>query len=108
LECIKNNQIFFIENPVGRARWFMEDFEKYHHVVWYCQYGDTRAKPTDIWTNLPNWNSKSCKNNNPDCNHIRAPRGSKTGTQGLKGAKERGVIPQALFYELLNIMRNSS
>lgn len=27
--------------------------------------------------------------------------GSRTGTQGIKGAKDRGVIPPALIYEIL-------
>ena len=32
-----------------------------------------------------------CKNG--DICHEPAPRGSSTGTQGLKGAKERSIIP---------------
>lgn len=96
--CIANNKIFFIENPVARARWFLP--EGWRKTCWYCQYSDKRAKPTDIWTNLSSWNAKACKNNNPDCHHERAPRGSKTGTQGLKGAKERGHIPPDLFKEI--------
>ena len=75
--CERTNKIFFIENPNGRAVWFLPN--KWLKRVWYCQYGDTRAKPTNIWTNLKNWNPKTCKNNNPNCNHIRAKRGSKTG-----------------------------
>ena len=48
---IKPEIVFFIENPRGMLRkmpW-MQEFDR--HTVWYCQYGDTRAKPTDIWTN---------------------------------------------------------
>ena len=26
----------------------MQEFKR--HTVWYCKYGDSRAKPTDIWT----------------------------------------------------------
>ena len=34
------------------------------HTITYCQYGDNRMKPTDIWTNNKNWISKKiCKNN---------------------------------------------
>lgn len=93
---------WFIENPRGvlRKMGFMEGLPRY--TAWYCQYGDTRAKPTDIWTNVPNWNPKTCKNGNPDCNHERAPRGSKTGTQGLKNAKFRSVVPKALIEEIIN------
>ena len=74
-------------------------------TVWYCQYGDKRAKPTDIWTNLPNWTGKQCHNGNKDCHHEPAPRGSKTGTQGLKNAKLRGVIPENLFKELFEYIK---
>ena len=94
--CEQNNKIYFIENP--RARWFLP--VETRHTVWYCQYGDDRAKPTDIWTNLKGWIGKQCHNGNTLCHHQPAPRGSKTGTQGIKGAKNRGKIPEKLFEEL--------
>ena len=100
--CISHNKIFFIENPRARARWFLP--VKWRKTAWYCQYGDTRAKPTDIWTNLKDWTPKTCHNflkgNPKHCHHEAAPRGSKTGTQGLKGNMERSVIPKELFYEI--------
>lgn len=86
---------WFIENPRGGMRKmnFMKDKPRY--TVTYCQYGDTRMKPTDIWTNHPNPKFKPmCKNGAP-C-HVSAPRGSRTGTQGLKGSKQRSVIPHEL------------
>lgn len=42
-----------------------------------------------------------CKNGDP-C-HVSSPRGSRTGTQGLKGAKERSVIPQKLCEHIVDI-----
>jgi len=90
---------WFIENPRGvlRKMAFMQGLER--KEVCYCRYGDTRMKPTDIWTNFKEWQPKPmCHNGNKD--HTKAPRGSKTGTQGLKGAMERSVIPPALFYEI--------
>lgn len=47
------NLFFFIENPRGKLRKapFMMDIPR--HTVTYCQYGDSRMKPTDIWTNTP-------------------------------------------------------
>ena len=99
-----------IENPRGMMRVVIDDiFKKYgitdyrRVTVTYCQYGDTRMKPTDIWTNIPNWKGKCCKNG-ATC-HVSAPRGSRTGTQGLKNAKDRGVIPPALFEELLEYVK---
>lgn len=60
-----------------------------------CQYGDTRMKPTDLWTNHPNPKFKpACKNG--DTCHVAAPRGSRTGTQGIKGTVDRSRIPQQL------------
>jgi len=101
--------IWFIENPRGVMRKVIDQkFKDYgltdyqRQTVWYCQYGDDRAKPTDIWTNLKNWEGRLCKNGNKDCHHEPAPRGSKTGTQGLKGAKARGEIPAQLFEELFS------
>lgn len=86
---------WFIENPRGMLRKmpFMQDFHRY--TVTYCQYGDTRMKPTDIWSNVKGLGFKPiCKNGAP-C-HISAPRGSRTGTQGIKGYRDRSRIPQKL------------
>lgn len=103
---INPEMVFFIENPRGMMRKmpFMQDFTR--HTVWYCQYGDERAKPTDIWTNSTSWIPKNvCKNGNPDCHHQRAPRGSKTGTQGKQNSYLRSVIPQELCESILNSVR---
>lgn len=94
--------IFFIENPRGMLRKmpFMQGFDR--HTVWYCQYGDSRAKPTDIWTNSKTWKPRPmCRNGNKNCHHESAPRGSKTGTQGRKGSYTRSIIPADLCREIL-------
>ena len=71
-----------------------------------CQYGDTRMKPTDLWTNHPNPKFKpACKNGDP-C-HVAAPRGSQTGTQGIKGAVLRSVIPKELCEHVVLISEES-
>lgn len=92
---------FFIENPKGGlcSMWFMRGIPK--HLVTYCQYGDTRMKPTHIFTNHPNPRLKHCKNG-ATC-HESAPRGSKTGTQGLKNSRERAVIPKLLCEHIVKI-----
>lgn len=93
---------YFIENPRGGLR--KMDFMKglYRYTVTYCQYGDNRMKPTDIWTNHPNPQFKPPCKNGDDC-HEKAPRGSHTGTQGLKNSKERAVIPKALCNYIVDI-----
>ena len=93
---------FFIENPRGglRKMEFMQDINKY--TVTYCQYGDFRMKPTDIFTNHSEPNFKPmCKNGDP-C-HVSAPRGSKTGTQGIKGKVDRSRIPEKLCDYIVSI-----
>ena len=92
---------FYIENPRGllRKQDFMQDIA-IRNTITYCQYGENRMKPTDIWTNDNNWKPrKMCKNGMP-C-HEAAPRGSKTGTQGLKGNYERSKVPYELCKEIL-------
>ncbi|MCK4664629.1 MAG: DNA cytosine methyltransferase [Bacteroidales bacterium] len=109
LEIIKwfPNAKFYIENPVGMLRKmdFMKGIER--ATVTYCQYGDKRMKPTDIWSNniysifnRKGWQPKSKCHNNDSC-HISAPRGSRTGTQGLKNNYEKSKVPIALCKEIL-------
>jgi len=94
---------FLLENPRGMLRKLPVVAGLQRQTVTYCQYGDTRMKPTDLWGAVPNWTPRPmCKNGAP-C-HEAAPRGSKTGTQGLKGSKERSRVPYALGVELLQAM----
>lgn len=97
-----NPTYFFIENPRGGMRKmnFVRDIPRY--TVTYCQYGDTRMKPTDLWTNHPDPKFKPACKNGDSC-HEPAPRGSKTGTQGLSGSKTRSVIPAALCEHIVDI-----
>ena len=93
---------YFIENPVGGLRKmdFMQGLPRY--TVTYCQYGERRQKPTDLWTNHPFPMFKPpCKRGAP-C-HDAAPRGSKSGTQGIKGAKDRSRIPELLCEHIVKI-----
>lgn len=97
-----NPKYFFIENPVGGLRKmdFMQGIPRY--TVTYCQYGERRQKPTDIWTNHPNPSFKSpCKRGSP-C-HDAAPRGARTGTQSLKNKIEKAKIPTMLCEHIVDI-----
>lgn len=102
--------IFYIENPRGMMRKmpFVKDIPR--ATVWYCRYQDSRAKPTDIWSNNihsemfnpDGWKPRpECHNGNKKCHHESAPRGSRTGTQGKKGSYERSRIPDELCEEIL-------
>jgi len=97
-----NPKHFFIENPRAmlRKQEVMEGIPR--KTVTYCQYGDKRMKPTDIWTDCESWRPRlMCKNGDP-C-HERAPRGSRTGTQGLKNSAERGKVPHELCLEIIQV-----
>ena len=98
-----NPQYFYIENPRGKLRKL--DVIKpipYRKTVTYCSYNDTRMKPTDWFTNDFEWIPRNmCHNGNRNCHHEPAPRGSRTGTQGLKGNYERSKIPYELCLEIL-------
>jgi hypothetical protein len=93
---------FVIENPRGILRKLavLEDLPR--KTVTYCQYGDTRMKPTDLWTNIA-WEPRPmCKNGAP-C-HEAAPRGARTGTQGRDGAVIRSMVPYELGNEIRKII----
>jgi hypothetical protein len=101
---------YFIENPRGMLRKmdFMQGLPRV--TIWYCQYGDDRAKPTDIWSNNvynpmfnpDGWMPRSeCWNGRKNC-HEEAPRGSATGTQGKADNYERSLYPKELIDDIVN------
>jgi len=92
--------VWFIENPRGLMRKMPELDGMQRHTVTYCQYGDSRMKPTDIWTNSKTWQPRPMCKNGALC-HEAAPRGSRTGTQGLKNNYERSKIPADLCSEII-------
>ena len=98
---------WLIENPRGMLRKLPVVAELARQTITYCTYGDGRMKPTDLWGGAKNWIPRvPCKNGQP-C-HEAAPRGSKTGTQGLKGAKERSRVPLALGQEILEAIERGN
>lgn len=99
--------LYFIENPRGMMRKMPWMQWSPMYTVTYCAYStklpieQRRMKPTDIWTNHPNPNFlPPCKNGDP-C-HVRAPRGSVTGTQGLK-LVDKYRIPDDLCDHIVRI-----
>ena len=92
---------YIIENPRGmlRKQKLMETLPR--RTVTYCSYGDTRMKPTDLWGYVKGWTHREACKNGDSC-HESAPRGSRTGTQGRKGAKDRSMIPYDLGLEIMN------
>lgn len=97
---------WIIENPRGvlRKLTLMRGLPRVS--ITYCQYGDTRMKPTDLWGIVPGWVPREMCRNGDKC-HEAAPRGSKTGTQGLAGAAERAVVPWDLWEEMLKAIETN-
>jgi hypothetical protein len=97
---------WLIENPRGMLRKLPVVADLPRQTVTYCTYGDSRMKPTDLWGKVINWVPREmCKNGMP-C-HEAAPRGAKTGTQGLKGARERSRVPYSLGKEILDAIEGN-
>ena len=90
---------YLIENPRGVLRKLPPVQGLTRRTVTYCQYGDERMKPTDLWGDVPGWVPRPMCKNGDEC-HVSAPRGAKTGTQGLKGAAIRSMVPYELGYEI--------
>ena len=110
LRNVNPNLIFFLENPRAcfQNMTWMKPYDKYKYLITYCGYlqnvplEQRRMKPTNIWSNHPNPKFKPpCKNG---CTlHVRSPRGSKTGTQGMKSAEIRSTYPKELVEHIVNI-----
>jgi hypothetical protein len=91
---------WIMENP--RALMRKMDFVKDLHraTVTYCQYGDTRQKPTDLFGNIPMlFRPRMCRAGS-SC-HESARRGSQGGTQGMDDKTAKGLIPYQLSREIM-------
>lgn len=98
---------WLMENPRGMLRNQSVVRHLPRRTVTYCGYGDFRMKPTDLWGSIGEWISRPACKNGDNC-HQSAPRGSKTGTQGINGTKDRSVIPYQLSKEIYeNVLANT-
>jgi len=91
---------WILENPRGMLR-KMPFMNKYiRKTITYCQYGDFRMKPTDLWGDFPlHWNPRPmCKNGDP-C-HESSPRGEHTTTKNVK-VKDRQKVPIELTHDIM-------
>ena len=96
---------WMMENPRAMMR-KMDFVQDLHRVtVSYCQYGDSRMKPTDLFGVIPyTFDARFCFNG-ASC-HDSAPRGSKTGTQGLNRV-DAGRMPYQLSKEIMEAVIES-
>lgn len=87
-----------MENPRGKLRKLPVVAPYERRTVTYCQLGETRMKPTDLWGGFPPSLVLPAPCKNGDTCHVAAPRGSRTpgSVQGQKGGPERAKVPAAL------------
>lgn len=88
---------WLMENPRDKLRVLPPVAGLERRTVTYCHYGEERMKPTDLWSDR--WPPSlvlepPCRNGDP-C-HVRAPRGSQTGTQSRMSYHEKSLIPYPL------------
>jgi hypothetical protein len=92
-------KFWWMENPNGTMFHFVPDDIPRVQVT-YCQYGESRMKLTNLWGNWPDtWRPRPRCVNRAPC-HESAPRGALTGTQGIKGAAARAIVPYELSLEV--------
>jgi hypothetical protein len=117
-----NPKFWIVENPRGmlRKQSFMPNDKRI--TVTYCQYGFEQQKATDLWNNVVFWKPKPMCSPKSPC-HIRSPRGSRFGIQGLKvregyhpdsrykvsrSAVIRSIIPPKLCLEIIKSIEETS
>ncbi len=99
IDDLKPSLGWLMENPRGMLRKLPVVAHLARQTVTYCTYGDFRMKPTDLWGGVPGWTPRhACKNGDP-C-HVSAPRGSRTGTQGMMSPEVKAMIPYDLGDEI--------
>lgn len=88
-----------MENPRGQLRMMPLVQRLERRTVTYCQYGEERMKPTDLWSSTwpPSLVLKAPCVPGAPC-HLAAPRGSRTGTQGYAGDDYwvKSIVPYRL------------
>lgn len=97
---------WILENPRDKLRVLPVVAGLDRRTVTYCHYGEQRMKPTDLWSDR--WPPSlvldpPCRNGDP-C-HVRAPRGSRTGTQGFGDYWQKSVVPYPLAEAFLSAAR---
>ena len=100
MKALKPTHGWIMENPRGMLRHqeVVKDLPRW--TVSYCQYGDTRMKPTDLWGTIEGWIPRPICRPRADC-HESSPAGSSSGgTSKLKNAKLRSMIPYELGKEI--------
>ena len=104
MDELKPTHGWLMENPRGmlRKQDFMQELPRW--TVTYCQYGDTRMKPTDVWGTIQGWTPRNMCKPRATC-HESSPAGTNAGGTGkLRNARLRSMIPYQLGEEICNLI----
>jgi len=99
---------WIMENPRGMLRHqeVVKNLQRW--TISYCQYGDTRMKPTDLWGTIQKWTPRPICRPKAPC-HESSPAGTNAGGTGkLKNARLRSMIPYDLGKEICNVLSSTA
>jgi hypothetical protein len=98
---------YVIENPVGMAETYLNNFCDKVDLITQCRYGRDFQKRTYLGHNLNGFDVRRCSSGQ-DC-HEAAPRGSNTGTQSTENdSQERAKLPFGLSKAILQTIEGES
>jgi hypothetical protein len=92
--------LWVLENPVGmlRKQPFMAKLQ--NHSITYCQYGESRMKPTDLWGQFPRGFLPRPKCKAGASCHDTSTRGSREGGTMAQKYEDRIKVPYQLSQDL--------
>lgn len=97
---------WIMENPRGMLRHQQVVKSLPRWTITYCQYGDTRMKPTDLWGTLEGWTPRAMCKPRATC-HESSPAGTNAGGTGkLKNARLRSMLPYELGKEICDLIHS--
>jgi hypothetical protein len=106
MQALKPTYGWIMENPRGMLRHQEVVKELPRWTISYCQYGDTRMKPTDLWGTIQGWTPRPICRPRAEC-HESSPAGTNAGGTGkLRNARLRSMIPYQLGQEICTVVDN--
>jgi hypothetical protein len=107
MQALEPTYGWIMENPRGMLRHqdVVKPFQRW--TITYCQYGDIRMKPTDLWGTIQNWQPRAMCKPRATC-HESSPAGTNAGGTGkLKNARLRSMIPYELGKQICDAIHIS-
>lgn len=101
-------KVFFIENPLGFMRFYLDGKIEHQNFATYCRYGYPYRKPTNIFSNIPLELmacaiGEGCHSNNL---YTRGTTNKIREKSVVQTYYERSKIPERLCVEILNQAKN--